>query len=45
MRQAIEALGDSMEASEVRAVGGARHDGWLQMKADTESACSTHEDE
>ncbi len=35
MRQAIEALGDSMEASEVRAVGGgARHDGWLQMKAD-----------
>lgn len=35
MRQAIEALGDSMEVSEVRAVGsGARHDGWLQMKAD-----------
>jgi len=35
MRQAIDALGDSLEASEVRAVGsGARHDGWLQMKAD-----------
>lgn len=35
MRQSMEAWQDSMKAVDVRAVGnGARHRGWLQMKAD-----------